>query len=351
MDGPAPRAGPQAVDMADQQEGSMIVLDRTQAVHRAVGLAGRAPSVHNTQPWRIAIRGGEITLGMDADRRLAVSDPDGRELRISCGAALFTLRLALRYLGFPPTVRLLPEPDNPGVLARLQIPANYLMPEPQPWMARMFTEIERRTTHRGPFSSGPLDDTLITMLERAAATEHAQLTPVRDTGQRVMLAAVTQAAEYAQRGDPARREELARWSRAPGSPRDDGVHPTDYPHDPDTGQAGFPGRDYSAGRAWGTQVRIGGETGQPFVLATPDDDSAAWLAAGQALQRILLEASAQDLSVALHTQALEEPGLRAFLTHRLGTGHPQMIMRIGAAAHHPPARRLPYEETTFEIPD
>ena len=61
-----------------------------------------APSVHNTQPWRFTASGQQISLHADAGRQLRVADPDGRELMISCGAALFTARLALRSLGYLP---------------------------------------------------------------------------------------------------------------------------------------------------------------------------------------------------------------------------------------------------------
>jgi hypothetical protein len=61
-----------------------------------VAAAAWAPSVHNAQPWRFTVGGQQISLHADAGRQLAVADPDGREMMISCGAALFTARLALR---------------------------------------------------------------------------------------------------------------------------------------------------------------------------------------------------------------------------------------------------------------
>src|SRR6516165_3100759 len=80
-----------------------------------------APSVHNTQPWRFGTgsdqAGPQIGLYADPERRLAVSDPDGRELMISCGAALFTIRLALRSLGWVPETRVLPDPGQPAMVA------------------------------------------------------------------------------------------------------------------------------------------------------------------------------------------------------------------------------------------
>src|SRR6266567_8877481 len=82
-----------------------------------------APSVHNTQPWRFTVDGGSasprISLHADPERRLAVADPDGRELMISCGAALFNVRLALRSLGYIPETGVLPEPGQPTLVARV----------------------------------------------------------------------------------------------------------------------------------------------------------------------------------------------------------------------------------------
>ena len=66
-----------------------------------IELAARAPSVHNTQPWRFTADGDQISLYADAGRQLMAADPEGREMMISCGAALFTARLALRYDGGP----------------------------------------------------------------------------------------------------------------------------------------------------------------------------------------------------------------------------------------------------------
>ncbi len=78
-----------------------------------------APSVHNTQPWRFTAAGQQVSLYADADRGLAVADPDGREMMISCGAALFNVRLALRSLGYIPETRVLPDPGQPALVARV----------------------------------------------------------------------------------------------------------------------------------------------------------------------------------------------------------------------------------------
>src|SRR5260370_15249739 len=81
-----------------------------------IATAARAPSVHNTQPWRFRVRQSAIELYCDQHRKLRL-DPIGREMLISCGAALFGLRLGMRSLGYLPLVRLLPDPARPRVLA------------------------------------------------------------------------------------------------------------------------------------------------------------------------------------------------------------------------------------------
>ena len=92
-----------------------------------VAAAVWAPPVHNTQPWRFSAARQEISLRADAGRRLTVADPDGREMMISCGAALFTARLALRSLGCIPETSVLPDPGRPFLVARA-VPAAVSIP-------------------------------------------------------------------------------------------------------------------------------------------------------------------------------------------------------------------------------
>ena len=54
-------------------------------LRRAAVRATLAPSVHNTQPWRLHIRDGRLDVFVDQSRRLRVLDPVGRQLLISCG--------------------------------------------------------------------------------------------------------------------------------------------------------------------------------------------------------------------------------------------------------------------------
>ena len=116
-----------------------------------IATAARAPSVHNTQPWRFRV--GEYAIDLHADvRRKLRMDPLGRELLISCGAALFGLRLAVRSLGYLPVVELLPDPAQLRLLARVRLGAASPMTARE---RRMLDALPHRHTHRGPFAPGP----------------------------------------------------------------------------------------------------------------------------------------------------------------------------------------------------
>jgi len=57
-----------------------------QLVHNAVMVACRAPSLHNSQPWRWVADGAELHLFADHKRLVQVADRSGREQLLSCGA-------------------------------------------------------------------------------------------------------------------------------------------------------------------------------------------------------------------------------------------------------------------------
>jgi hypothetical protein len=305
-----------------------------------------APSVHNTQPWRFTASGQQISLHADAERQLMVADPDGREMMISCGAALFTARLALRSLGYIPQASIWPDPGQPLLVARLSWGKRAACTE---FEQALFGQVRRRRTHRGGFDLVPLPPGLLATLRGGAVRDGATLRIVADDGRRAALAAAIETAERAQRLDSERVSEFARWTPAPGSTRTDGVPPTSYPARAEHTEPDFPGRDFAHGHGWGLPAP---STAPPFrsagvaaLLTTAEDRPVDWINAGQALQRILLTASTCGVAAALHTQPLELGWLRDSIRARLSDGaYPQLVLRLGTVIQTAASVRRPPDD-------
>lgn len=298
-------------------------------IHAALEAATLAPSVHNSQPWSFAVSGDEISVRADVDRKLRFSDPAGRQLLISCGAALFNLRTAMRCQGYEPVMRVLPDPDRPALLATIRL-GDKAVPDEHTQLLN--AEIERRRTHRAGFTNLPVPDRLVEALVQQAAAEGARLTPVRAPEAVRIVAALTEAAQYVQAQDRVLSLEVIRWARPPGSARKDGVPADAYPVEPAETNPPFAQRDYAWRHDWGTTADQDASTsaGVVALLTTTGDTREEWIAAGQALQQVLLHACAHGVSAAFHTQALEMAHLREFLRQELCSGeYPQMIMRLG----------------------
>lgn len=284
-----------------------------------LGAAVRAPSMHNTQPWRfrVAEPTGPIELSVDPDRVLAVADPAGRAAHIACGAALLNLRVAAAAAGWRPGLRLRPDPGRPLLLAEIRLAEHH---EPTAWERELSAAIPVRQTNREPFSSEPVPPGIRADLAQAADHEGATLR-FPDHNETVRLLSLVADAERVQLADPAWRDELARWA---GGPRD---------------RDGIPGRALGPQSPTGTEpVRHFGQHGryawfeqhpQLAVLSVPAAGPPGWLTAGQALERTWLTATSRGISVSPLTPPLETAQAWQVRDPRAGTGHPQMILRLG----------------------
>ncbi len=159
-----------------------------------VAAAVWAPSVHNTQPWWFSADGQELRLHADARRQLRVADPRGREMMISCGAALFTARLALRSLGYVPQTSVLPDPGEPLLVARVSWQRRAVAAE---YEQQLYSQVRRRRTHRAGFDPVPIPPDLVAMLQEGAERDGTMLRIVSGAGNRAVLAAAVETAEQA----------------------------------------------------------------------------------------------------------------------------------------------------------
>jgi len=261
---------------------------------------------------------------------------------ISCGAALFGLRLAVRSLGYLPVTELLPDPAQLRLMARVRtgaaVPANGLE-------RQMLDAVPHRHTHRGPFAPGPLPHGLLAGLQHDALAEGATLVPVTGGLAYDRLERITAAA--ARRGDlnPRTRAEIRRWTRMAAGMARDGIPGTALAGSTRRPPGRLPQRDFDLGRGI-TRLPCGGAPpSATAVLLTPGDRRADWLRAGQALYRLLLHAASQWVFASLYTQPLEDAVTRDLIRSQLTLpGRPQMLLQFGhATTASPTARRPPGE--------
>jgi hypothetical protein len=312
-------------------------------VRWVVEQAARAPSVHNTQPWRFRWDGHAFDLVADLRRGLVVSDPDGRELVISCGAALFNLRLALRKLEARANVAAFPDRLDARWLARIAIEAG---PPVDDVERGLLAALSRRHTHRGPFTRRKITPGLAVRLQQAAETQGGRLLYINDPGPRRQILHLTRAAERLRSASDRVRDETAHWTPSPDMARRDGVPARAYPPGPPAaGRDDLAGRDFDLSR----NIGLGESAEQPpaaiAVLVTDHDLAPDWLQAGQALESVLLTAASEWAFAGVHTRVCEVPPLRAELRRGLGTAaHPQVVLRFGYAHTSPVTPRRPPEE-------
>jgi hypothetical protein len=304
-----------------------------------IATAARAPSVHNTQPWRF--RASEYAIELYADQRRKLrADPLGREMLISCGAALFGLRLAVRSLGYQPKVELLPDPARLRLLARVRFGAAEPMTSRE---RQLLAALPHRHTHRGPFAPGPLPAGLVAGLQHDALAEGATLVLVDRPLAYQQLAGILRATGPRQDRDPLARADVRHWSHSAADPARDGIPAHAFPASTGRPAGRLPQRDFDLGRGLGLLDDGGPPPAATAALLTPGDGRADWLRAGQALHRLLAHAASNWVFASLHTQPLEAAAIRTLIRDRLALpGAPQMLLQLGPAhTAHTTARRPP----------
>jgi hypothetical protein len=258
-----------------------------------------------------------------------VVDPEDRELIISCGAALRFLRAALTHFGQGSRLTLLPERDQPDLLARVTLE------EPIPPTERdhaLFLAITGRRTNRFPFEPREVPEVFLGRARNQTEKDGAWLQTLTDEADRAALAELIAEGDQAQLADRRFRRELAAWVHSNRSSSRDGM--PGYAHGiGDLASAVGPliirTFDVGDGRAArDRQLALGSPA--LAVLWTEEDSPRAWLRAGQGLAGALLSLQSDGLSVSYLNQPIEIAELRDRVRTLLGReGEPQLILRLG----------------------
>jgi hypothetical protein len=315
-------------------------------MRRAVVRATLAPSVHNTQPWRYVTTRGSLELYADDTRRLRVLDPRGRQLLISCGCALFNVRVALAAAGYDAKVQRFPDATRPDLLARVTLPE-----EAAGWVpiGDLDAAIEQRRTNRRRFFDHKVPAQVVYDLVEAANAEGAELFPITRPEHRLAAASLSQEADRLENTDPAYRAELRAWTTTDPR-RGDGVSAMAVPHVDAGANDDLPIRDFdSSGMGWlPTETRSTMDQCL-LLIGTLDDTPAAWLRTGEALERVWLEIARRGYVASPLTQVIEVARTHELL--RLGLEllmHPHLLLRVGRAPNTPASRRRPLQDVLVE---
>jgi Nitroreductase family len=305
-------------------------LDRD-AAEAAVDVAVRAPSIHNTQPWRWVFDGEALTLLADRSRQLRVADPSGHSLLISCGAAVLLTELGLRAAGWRVESVLFPDPDDKEVLARFRAVGRQ---EPDEEVHAQVEAALRRQSDRRPFSPEPVSDEEMEKLRDATRGEGVYVDFPTRPDQQLDLAVAVSWADREERRDQAYIDEMNQWLRDPdvnatsdGLPLDAVPHVSaDHPRHTDV-----PVRDFEVGVSGRLLIdRDVDERPLIGVVFTDSDMPIDQLRSGGGMMRLMIEAELLGLTSCPLSQAVDLTAFRGRVQDLMGwTDYPQMMLRIG----------------------
>jgi len=298
----------------------MAVRIPDETFRTALALASRAPSVHNSQPWQWRVGANSVHLYCDPSMRLSRTDPDGRDLMVSCGAALHHSTVAFAALGWRAVVHRLPNPADPRHLASLELHRT----APTDADIALSAAISRRCSDRRRYTSTDVALGDIALMGARAARFGVTLRRVQVTAEfRALL--MRAAALHAH--DPDYVGELALWSGTRACDRGVPAHNAP-PANPD---AAVPDRLFAATALAEPQETAAEGSGVVLALGTAQDDAVSQLRTGEATSAVLLTATAQGLASCILSEALEIPDTRRGLREYAfdDEQYPQMLLRVG----------------------
>ncbi|MBB3750738.1 nitroreductase [Mycolicibacterium sp. BK634] len=303
-------------------------------IARAVELACRAPSVHNSQPWRWVADGPTLKLFLDTTRVPHATDPSGREAIISCGAVLDHLRAALAATGWRAEIARFPDAADPRHVATVDVSPSEFVGEIDRARA---DAILTRHTDRLPFTSPPNWTVFEPVLRGIVDAERTTLHVLPDVV-RPQLAQASRLTESLRRYDSSYQAELYWWTAR--YEVSDGVPYTTLVSVADRDRVDV-ARTFPTGEHPDRRPEVDHDRSTILVLSTFGDSRLDALACGEALSAILLEATAAGLASCTLTHMTELEASRDIVRALTGTqDHPQVLIRVGlvpSIAQLPPA--------------
>jgi hypothetical protein len=311
-------------DMQEPEVAAPATQPKFEIIKDAVILACRAPSLHNSQPWRWVAGYGALQLFLDPARVMNY-DESRREALIGCGAALHHLRVAMAAGGWDTDIKRFPEPDDPDHIASLEFTPMTHVSDHDRLCANA---ILLRRTDRLPFR-GPADrESFETALHKLVDVDTVRLDVLPDD-LRPQLAEASQIAISLRLYDSAYHTEIGWWiSEFRAS---DGI-PYASLASAAEGDRVDVGRPFPVRGGGERRIEIPEDHAEILLLSTDTDTPADALASGEVLSAILLECTAAGLATCTLTHITEVRTTRELLAKLSGSEeYPQLLIRVGVA--------------------
>lgn len=306
-----------------------------------VRYATLAASSHNTQPWKFKLERGGIAILPDLSRRCPAVDPDDHHLYASLGCAAANLLLAAEAAGLAGDV--VHDAAQSGLCVKLE--------RATPRRSALFDAIPKRQCSRSAYDGTPIPASMLRLLEESGHGSGVSVTLLTDKGRKEQIAEYVAAGNSAQFGDAAWGKELQSWIRFNAG---EAVRTGDGLYGPVMGSPDVPRwlgmmfmrLAFSAKRQSRKDFGHIRTSAAIAVFVSEIDDKPHWIEAGRCYQRFALQATALDLCTAFINQPVEVPALRREFAGYLGvgTGRPDLVVRIGRGPEMPRSLRRPVEQ-------
>jgi len=296
-----------------------------EALKKALLLACRAPSVHNSQPWRWVVEDDAVHLFVDHHRTVPATDHSGREAIISCGAVLDHLRIAMTAAQYQASISRFPNPNNPSHLATIEFSPIDHVTEAQRNRAQAMLQ---RRTDRLPFVR-PAYWHLFEPVLRSTFDEDVAMLDVLSDDQRPRLVGASQLSEALRRDDPSYHVELQWWTSSFALAQ--GMPPSALASDTERRRVDV-ARDFPVRSHQDRRPEIHADWSQILVLSTPGDTRADVLRCGEVLSTVLLECTMAGMATCTLTHLIESKESRDIVGDLISQrGQPQVLIRVGIA--------------------
>ena len=302
----------------------------TEVIRDAVRLACRAPSLHNSQPWRWVAEDDTVQLFLDKDRVLYSTDHSGREALIGCGAVLDHFRVAMAAAGWTANVDRFPNPNNPLHLASIDFSPMKFVTEGH---RRRADAILLRRTDRLPFAEPPDWNSVESQLRRTVTADAVRLDVIADE-LRPELAEASQLTESLRLYDSSYHAELSWWTGHYETV--DGIPQSSLVSAAESDRVDV-GRNFPVTPNSDRRFEFGQDHSKIVVLSTYDNERASVLQCGEMLSAVLLDATMAGLATCTLTHITELRAGRDIVAALIEqTTTPQVLIRVGVA---PSSRR------------